>query len=125
MSSTLGVGTYENRTAFRPGEIVAGKAMWILDADPKSVEIRLFWYTEGRGDQDVAIVATQVIQTPGRRSEAEFRFTLPEAPYSFKGSLITLLWAIEVVVLPSKESARQAIFVSPKGCELLLPVIPA
>ena len=120
MSHTLAIGTYENKTSFRPGEKVEGKAMWILDKDPGAVEIRLFWYTSGKGTQDVEIVATQSLPSPGRHSQAEFSFTLPDAPYSFSGKLISLIWALELVVLPSNEAQRQNLTVSPTGAEVVL-----
>ena len=53
--STLKIGTSENKTQYRPGEEIAGRALWILDEPPKAVEVRLFWYTEGKGTQDVGL----------------------------------------------------------------------
>jgi hypothetical protein len=119
-SPTLAIGTYDNRVSFRPGEKVEGKAMWILEKDPESVEIRLIWYTSGKGTQDVEIVATRALPAPGRHSEAEFSFTLPAAPYSFSGKLISLIWALELVVLPSNQAQRLNITVSPTGTEVIL-----
>lgn len=120
MSDTLAIGTYDNKVSYRPGETVAGKAMWILDKEAKSVEIRLFWYTEGKGTQDVGIVSKQQVPAPGRQGQIEFSFVLPQAPYSFSGRLISLLWALEVVVIPSGAAARCPVIVSPTGNELVL-----
>ena len=118
--STLKIGTYENRTAFRPGAEIAGKVLWILDESAKAVEARLFWYTEGKGTQDVELVDNIRFDDPPRREQREFTFTLPEAPYSFSGKLISLLWALEVVVLPSEETERLEIVVSLSGHEVFL-----
>lgn len=120
MNDTLAIGTFENKNAFLPGETVAGKAMWILEKEPTSVEIRLFWYTEGKGTQDVGIVATKAVPAPDGRNEVDFSFTLPVAPYSFSGKLISLLWALEVVALPVGQTARYGIVVSPTRNEIIL-----
>jgi len=118
--STLKIGTYENRTAFRPGEELAGRVLWILDGEAEAVELRLFWYTSGKGTRDVAIVDRVRFDAPQRRGQREFRFTLPASPYSFSGKLISLTWALELIVLPSDEAERLEITVSPTGQEVAL-----
>ena len=118
MSSTLGIGTYNDKTTFFPGEELGGKAMWITEKTPDTIELRLFWYTEGKGTQDVTVVDTQVIESPDSRGETEFTFILPADPYSFSGSLVSLAWALEIVVLPGKDAARCEISISPTGEEI-------
>jgi len=120
--STLKIGTYENRTAFQPGEEIAGKVLWILDESERAeaVEVRLFWYTQGKGTRDVALVGSVRFDDPPPREQREFRFTAPEGPYSFSGKLISLAWALEVVVLPSEETERIEVVVSPTGREVIL-----
>lgn len=120
MSATLAIGTYESRTSFRPGEAIRGRAMWVLEKDPHAVEIRLFWYTSGKGSPDVGIVETQAVPSPGRRGETEFSFRAPVGPYSFSGKLISLQWAVEVVALPGREAQRQDLTISPTGAEIIL-----
>ena len=118
--STLKIGTYESKTRYRPGEEVGGRALWILDGPADAVEVRLFWYTQGKGDLDVSVAGTVRFDNPGRREQREFKFTLPPKPYSFSGKLVSLLWALEVVVLPSEETERLEIVVSPTGHEVFL-----
>lgn len=118
--STLKIGTYENKTQYRPGEEVAGRALWMLDEPPKAVEVRLFWYTEGKGTQDVELIDSVRFDRPSERGEEDFRFTLPGEPYSFSGKLISLIWALELVALPSDETERLPITVSPTGHEIFL-----
>lgn len=118
--STLKIGTYEGQTSFRPGEEVAGKVLWILEKPAKAIEVRLFWYTEGKGTRDVEVVDCARFDAPEQRGQRDFRFTLPEAPHSFHGRLIWLRWVLELVVLPSEETERLAITVSPTGREILL-----
>jgi hypothetical protein len=118
--STLAVGTFGNQTRFEPGAEIRGKILWILDREPASVEVRLFWYTEGKGTQDVEVVEVACFEKPGVRGEKEFNFQLPRGPYGFSGKLISLLWALEVLALPSKESHRLDLTVGPGGNEILL-----
>ena len=97
------------RTSFKPGETVEGA---VVGGSP-SVEVRLFWYTEGKGTQDLEVVATAHPDAEGR-----FRLTLPPAPYSFSGRLISLIWAVEAV--GGDASPRVELLVSPDGGEILL-----
>jgi hypothetical protein len=99
-----------DRSSFKPGEAVEGV---VTDASP-ALEARLFWYTEGKGTQDVEVVATQRLDASGR-----FRLLLPAAPYSFSGRLISLVWAVEVAGRPDA-CPRVELLVSPDGAEILL-----
>ncbi len=106
--------------AFRPGQVLEGSASWQLDAPPRAVEIRLFWFTSGKGTQDVAVVDALRFETPSQNERQEFRFPLPESPYSFSGPLITLTWAVEAVAEPSGEAGRREFTLSPAGREVAL-----
>ncbi len=116
----LKLGTRDDRTEYRPGEEIAGAAGWQLDQPPKSVEVRLFWYTRGKGTEDVGVVNTVRFEQPQREEARPFRFTAPAEPYSFSGKLISLLWAIELVVQPGPDSARVELTISPTGKEVVL-----
>ena len=118
--SSLRIATQLQRKNFRPGEEISGAVGWTLDEQPKSAEVRLFWYTAGKGTRDVGVVATQKLEAPKSNDERSFHFTLPEAPYSFSGTLISLIWAVELVVDPGGLSERIEIMVSPTGEEILL-----
>jgi hypothetical protein len=118
--SQLKLGLRDNRTAFRPGEEIVGAAGWQLDRPPKSVEVRLFWYTCGKGTQDVGVVDTVRFEQPQREEARPFRFIAPAEPYSFTGKLITLVWALELVVKPGDESARLELTISPTGQPIVL-----
>ena len=41
---------------FKPGELVEGRATWHTDVDLEAIEVRLFWYTSGKGTRDVEVV---------------------------------------------------------------------
>ena len=94
-------------------------ARWSLPSTPRSLEARLFWFTRGKGTEDVGVVATEHVPAPGAHGEHRVRFTLPEAPYSFSGRLISLIWAVELVA--DNTAARWEFVLAPEGREILLP----
>jgi hypothetical protein len=111
----LSVEIENGKLAFKPGEEVRGHASWTLDADPESVEVRLFWRTEGKGTQDVEIVDSKAFEGPGLKDRREFRLKIPSGPYSFAGKLVAIVWSVEVVAEPGSQAGRQDIVVSPTG----------
>ena len=110
----------DGQKAFRPGEAVSGGAFWKLDRAPKSVEVRLFWRTRGKGTEDVSVVNTVRFENPKPEEARLFRFEAPDGPYSFSGKLISLIWGLELVVEPGESAARVEITISPTGQEVLL-----
>lgn len=121
--SQLTLELNDGRTQYRPGEAIRGTANWYLDESAEALEVRIFWYTQGKGDRDVGGMETERIDSPGIEGSHEFAFTAPSAPHSFSGTLISLIWALELVVLPEGDAARQEIVVSPTGEEIrLVPV---
>ncbi|MCB1230503.1 MAG: hypothetical protein KDN19_09570 [Verrucomicrobiae bacterium] len=108
---------FDNR-AFVPGETLRGIVSWRVAETPREVSLRLFCYTEGRGTQDVEIVETKTFDAPVTTEEREFEFELPEGPYSFSGKLVSLIWALELVVGEDGPVERVEIVVSPTAEEI-------
>lgn len=106
---------------FLPGETLRGRASWRLDQQPSTVDLRLFWYTSGKGTRDIDIVHTQRFEQPRREEQRAFSIDLPRAPYSFSGTLISLIWAIELIVAPGLEAERKEFVLSPSRNEIVLP----
>jgi hypothetical protein len=118
--SRLTLELADGTTEFRPGEPIRGQARWQLDEPQEAIEVRLFWYTEGKGERDVGGLETERAEGPGLEGSRGFNFEAPRAPHSFSGRLITLLWAVELVALPSGEAERVDIVVAPTGKEIRL-----
>jgi hypothetical protein len=118
--SELKILVRDERRNFRPGETVEGVAGWRLDDPPKSVELRLFWFTRGKGTEDVGVVNQINFPSPQIEEGRRFSFTLPAEPFSFSGQLISLIWALELVVEPGDISTRVELVMSPTGEEILL-----
>ena len=109
-----------SRVAYAPGEPLTGTVSWQLDAPATGVEVRLFWYTRGKGTTDVQVVKAKQFDAAGTRGRGDFRFVLPEEPYSFSGKLISLVWALEAIAQPGDRSQRLELVVAPGGRELIL-----
>lgn len=103
---------------FVPGETVTGELVWMSLG---AVELRLFWFTEGRGTQDVGVAARK--EFLAGEIKGDFSFTLPAMPYSFSGQLVAVKWALELVDQHDESLVREEIIVSPTAQELILPEV--
>ncbi len=103
----------ESRT-FSPGEMLRGE-YFVEIADPhdvKSVEVSVLWFTEGKGDEDMAVhfFQRQVNDNGGFtdfRNTQQFETQLPNSPLSYEGVIVKIHWC-----------ARFRVFL-PRGEELL------
>jgi hypothetical protein len=108
------------RRAFSPGDPLAGRVTWTVDAEPKSAELRLFWYTSGKGTQNIGVVQTIPFERPQRSDRREFRMVLPQQPYSCSGTLVSIVWALELIVEPQSWTERVELTIAPGGTEVAL-----
>ncbi len=118
--STLRIDVSGGPRGYRPGETIGGRVTWQVDEAPQSAELRLFWYTSGKGTQDVENIDTVVFETPRMNDDRTFSLTLPRQPYSFSGKLISLVWALELIVEPGSNVERQEFVMSASGEEVVL-----
>lgn len=117
--SNLEIQIEENKTNFRPGEEIRGSVLWSFDNAPVPLELSLFWRTEGKGTQDIGIVETISIETPGASGQKDFKFTVPTSPSSFAGKLISIIWALELATTKGSDSLRKEITISPSGRKII------
>ncbi|TFH37816.1 MAG: hypothetical protein E4G99_01440 [Anaerolineales bacterium] len=89
---------------FRPGETLQGSIVVTPtnDLEARHVNIRLLWYTEGRGDRDRAIITEQdVFQgklAAGVPAYYSFHFALPQQPWSYAGHYVNIVWVVEAMI---------------------------
>lgn len=105
--------------AFQPGDIIAGRVTWSANEAPEGAVLRLFWYTEGRGDRDTAIQESVVFNLPQASDSRDFRFHAPQGPLSFAGTLFSVRWGLELI-LNAEASAMTSLTIGPAGRELTL-----
>ena len=118
--SELRIEVDGGRRWFLPGDTLSGRAVWHLEDDTETIEVRLFWYTSGKGTEDVVIIDSVRTDAAGTAGERSFSFRLPDGPYSFSGSLITLAWALEIIALPHGATERIDFIVAPTPVEVRL-----
>jgi hypothetical protein len=121
----LNIELKENRAEFEPGAEISGSVSWSLEQPAQALELRLFWFTRGKGTEDAGVVSSQRLEQPLPHETRSFRFQLPTAPYSFSGNLISLVWALELIAYPSKEVTRREIIMAPGGAEVRLEGVPS
>lgn len=117
--SDVNIQLQKSSGGFSPGEKIVGDVTWNgLDPKTTAIEINLLWFTQGKGDRDHEIFANQVVKSPSDTGSQAFEFVAPSFPFSFSGKLISLIWSIEVVVLPMLEATTCELVISATGTEL-------
>ena len=116
----------DGRVAFGPGDMIRGR-VWLGGLGGRGDdggELRLFWYTEGKGTRDVEVIETIRVDGGEGSAGVAFEFVAPNSPYSFSGRLITLVWALELVSEDEDKSERVEITIGPGRVEVDLSVFP-
>lgn len=108
------------RRDLAPGETLCGTVQWTCANAPEAVEVRLLWYTEGRGDRDVGVARRLRIEAPTAIGSNAFRLDTPSGPWSCSGRLVSIRWALEAVTQPGGETARSELTLAPGGLEIAL-----
>ncbi len=93
----------EDRNVYAPGAVLAGN-FWLRGAPPeevKAVETSVLWYTEGKGDEDMAVHAfwrksTESGECVGPHRAGRFETTLPRTPLSYTGAILKVRWCVRV-----------------------------
>ena len=106
----------------QPFQNIKGRVRLTAPSTAQSLELRIFWFTRGRGDEEAEILHR--IDLSPQQMLSDFSWELPAAPYSFAGQLITLAWAVEVVDENEQSLDLVPFLLSPSGEELQLEAIP-
>jgi len=110
----------EGRTAFTPGEEINGQLRWSLDQAPPWVELRLFWYTEGKGTQDVGVAAHTRFTHQHAQGGGSFSLRAPAHPPSCSGRLVSIRWALELVTGDNQPVTKVDLVIAPGAREIML-----
>ena len=120
-ATTLMILPTDGVLAYYPVEEVTGRVTWALpdgSTPAGAAELRLYWFTTGKGRRDLKVVQTVRFEGPRAWDERPFAVTLPASPYSFRGELITLTWGLELVV--GDHCAQIHLVMSPSAEEVVL-----
>ncbi|MEZ6096229.1 MAG: hypothetical protein R3C03_18720 [Pirellulaceae bacterium] len=105
---------------FQPGQTITGKVSWDANSIRGPIEVRLIWYTAGKGTQDFEIIDYVEIAATETNVECDFSFVAPPWPFSCSGKLVSVVWAIECIDMATMEASRSEIVVAPNGTEIEL-----
>jgi len=92
----------EGRT-FAPGSTLCGQ-YWLEGLpteEVKAIELSVLWYTEGKGEEDMAVhyfrrdSLAELCQSAGRWI-GSFTTQLPRSPLSYHGLIVKIVWAVRV-----------------------------
>ncbi|MEE8526722.1 MAG: hypothetical protein V3T72_22520 [Thermoanaerobaculia bacterium] len=109
----------DSGTALEPGSEIRGKVEWQTAVErPKSVVISLLWHTEGKGTEDIEIIEQIEVEDPPVSGSRDFSFTLPDFPWSFSGTLVSLIWRVEASIEPGGVIEYQNLVSAPGGEEI-------
>lgn len=120
----LEIRPQNGQTAFEPGAVVDVQIEWQLEQPADSLELRLVCNTAGKGDLDLEVAQTWDFAGPTTSGKEDVSITLPAAPYSFSGKLISCIWAWELIVFPSNDSTRLEFTLAPGAKEIQLTPAP-
>ncbi len=89
----------------QPGDTLRGE--YQIDAvDPVeivAVELSVLWYTEGKGDEDLAVhyferLTAEDAAAVGLHELRRFQSDLPNSPLTYEGVLVKIRWCVRVRV---------------------------
>jgi hypothetical protein len=106
---------------YMPAEVLTGA--YQIDAveagDIQAVEISVLWFTEGKGDEDLAVhyferLTADDLPDIDLSELRRFQTVLPKSPLSYEGVLVKICWCVRVRMF--LKSGRD--FVSEKSFQL-------
>jgi hypothetical protein len=92
-----------DRPYYEPGDVLSGSyRLEVPDGQPlRRVELSVLWYTEGKGDEDLAVhFFSELIAAEGEPidpyAERQFSTRLPPSPLSYDGLIVQVRWCVRV-----------------------------
>lgn len=103
MEPLISIQLANNQESFRPGDFLV--CDFQIDAvepeDVQAVEASVLWYTEGKGEEDMAVHYFErhvPSDASGRdlRALSRFQTVLPNSPLSYAGEIVRIHWCVRV-----------------------------
>ena len=87
---------------FQAGDTLSGhyRLLNVAARDVRAVELSILWYTEGTGDEDLAVHFFDRFEPATRAIEVcqpqYFGTQLPASPLSYVGQIVKIFWCVRV-----------------------------
>jgi hypothetical protein len=95
----------DDRRVYQPGESLAGQFTIDVEnhAELRAVELSALWYTDGKGDEDMAVHFFDRLDVNGQldvnlREPHYFTTVLPNSPLSYEGQILKIRWCVRLRV---------------------------
>jgi hypothetical protein len=91
-----------DQTQYQAGETLSGhyRLLNVAARDVRAVELSILWYTEGTGDEDLAVHFFDRFEPATRAIEIcqpqYFGTQLPSSPLSYAGQIVKIFWCVRV-----------------------------
>ena len=103
--SSIRIRLIGDSDCYEPGDTLAGEFFVEID-EPEAirvVEISALWYTEGKGEEDLAVhfferVANDNGEFVDMRQSQPFTTKLPASPLSYDGVIVKIYWCVRIRV---------------------------
>jgi hypothetical protein len=91
--------------SYQPGDVISGE--YYLESIPfeeiRAIETSVLWYTEGKGDEDLAVhdfhrLSPEDPDWVDPRRPGRFSAVLPNSPLSYQGVIVKIRWCVRVRV---------------------------
>lgn len=116
-----GIEVHLESARFEPGSRLEGRVDWDAGGEaPERLSISLLWHTAGKGTEDVTVVDQIEVERPSRMGSRELAFDLPGFPWSFSGTLVSLVWSVEASLEPGGAVSRVDLVLAPGAEEIRL-----
>ena len=110
-TAALNLSLLDARVDFAPGETLAVE----YNLDPscadeiERLEISVLWFTEGKGDEDMAVhfferIERETVGFVDFRRPRKFETVLPTAPLSYEGMIVKIHWCVRPCVSDSRQT---------------------
>jgi hypothetical protein len=88
---------------YQPGDVLSAECRVgsLSLAEPKAMEISVLWYTEGKGEEDLAVhyfdrISSEDGSSLDLRRLQRFHTKLPNSPLSYDGVILKIRWCVRV-----------------------------
>jgi hypothetical protein len=92
-----------HQRTFLPGDVLSAECRIepLSLLEPRALEISILWYTEGKGEEDLAVhyfnrLASDESSGVDLRRPYRFSTRLPASPLSYEGVIVKIRWCVRV-----------------------------
>ncbi|MDB6078910.1 MAG: hypothetical protein JWO82_2657 [Akkermansiaceae bacterium] len=100
------------KSHLKPLETVEGEVRWDASRSRGKLLLRLVWFTRGSGTQEIHRIESIPLDET-RAGNLAFSWVLPEGPWSLEGTLVKIVWAVELLDTRAGRLALVELVVSP------------